>query len=59
MLISNKIIIFILNEINTLYFRNIILIKRRLNETASHFIRIKHFNSTYFSLHYVFFFFFK
>ncbi len=59
MFTSDKIIIFIFNKINTLYFRNIIFIKRYLNEIASYFTRIKHFNSAYLSLHYVFFFFFK
>ncbi len=59
MLINNEIIIFILNEINTLCFRNIILVKRRVKKTASHFIHIEHFNSTYLSLHYMLFFSFK
>ncbi len=59
MLISNEVTMFIINETDTLCFRNIILIKRRAERTASHFIRIEHFNSAYLSLHYVLFFSFK
>ncbi len=59
MLISNKVTVFILNETNTLCFRDIILAERRAEKTASHFIRIEHFNSAYLSLHYVLFFSFK
>ena len=59
MLISNEVTVFILNETNTLCFRNIILAERRAERTASHFIRIKHFNSAYLSLYYVLFFSFK
>ncbi len=59
MFINNKVTVFISDEINTLCFRNIILAKRRAEKTASHFIRIEHFNSAYLSLHYVLFFSFK
>ncbi len=59
MLINNKVTVFILNETNTFCFRNIILTERRAEKTASHFIRIEHFNSAYLSLHYVLFFSFK
>ncbi len=59
MLINNKVIVFILNETDTLYFRDIILAERRAEKTASHFIRIEHFNPAYFSLYYVLFFSFK
>ncbi len=59
MLISNKITVFILNETDMLYFRNIILAERRVKRTASHFTRIEHFNSAYLSLHYVLFFSFE
>ncbi len=53
MLISNKVIVFILNETDTFCFRDIILTERRAERTASHFTRIKHFNSIYLLLHYV------
>ncbi len=59
MLISNEVTVFILNETDTLCFRNIILTERRVKKTASHFIRIEHFNSAYFSLYYVLFFSFE
>ncbi len=59
MLISNEVTVFILNETDTLCFRDIILAERRAEKTASHFIRIEHFNSAYLSLYYVLFFSFK
>ena len=59
MLINNEIIMFILNEINTLCFRNIILAKRHAEKITSHFIYIEHFNPAYLSLHYVLFFSFE
>ncbi len=59
MLINNKVIMFILNETDTLCFRNIILAERRVKKITSHFVRIEHFNSAYLSLHYMLFFSFK
>ncbi len=59
MLINDEVIMFILNETDTLCFRDIILAERRVKKTASHFIRIEHFNSAYLSLHYVLFFSFE
>ncbi len=59
MLINDEVAVFISDETNTLCFRDIILAERRAEETASHFIRIEHFNSAYLSLHYVLFFSFE
>ncbi len=59
MLINNKVAVFILNETDTLCFRDIILAKRRAERIALHFTRIEHFNPAYLSLHYVLFFSFK
>ncbi len=59
MFINDEVIVFILNETDTLYFRDIILTERRVKGTASHFTRIEHFNSAYLSLHYVLFFSFE
>ncbi len=59
MLISDEVAVFILNETDTLCFRDIILTERRAERIASHFIRIKHFNPAYLSLYYMLFFSFE